>query len=88
MKAEIDAAGFPNRVENISSNQFQSLQCVSPEFQIGHSNLVSFRKFIIGAVVQLTSGFLFANAAPLFEKEGDFGAVTLHADVPHPFGIH
>jgi len=68
--------------------RFQPFQRFSSEFQIRHRVLPTFRKLIIGAPVQFPSGLRFADAAPLFEKEGNFRPLALRADVPHPFDIH
>lgn len=50
--------------------------------------MLSLREFIVSALVQFASGFFFADAAPLFEKESDFCAATLCANVSHPRSIH
>jgi hypothetical protein len=41
--------------------------------------LQEFGKFIVSLAIQFLSGFGFADATPLFEKEGDFWVWTAAA---------
>ena len=62
----------------------QLFQGIPPEFQIGHRDLAALGQFIVSLAVQFAAGLGFADAAPLFEEEGNLGAATLCADASHP----
>lgn len=41
-----------------------------------------------GLAVEFASGGVFADAAPLFEEEGDVGVFALLLDAADPVGVH
>jgi hypothetical protein len=56
------------------------LQGVPAKFQIWNRNLPALGQFIISLAVQFAAGLGFADAAPLFEEEGNLCAATLRAE--------